>query len=538
MPALKPRDLPLFSLAALMLAGVALSGDYYLISLGVLVALYSIAAIGYQLLFGRLGLLVLSVGTFFGTGAYSAALATVEFALPTSLALLLSALVSACVAALVALPVAKLKTHYIALATLGLAELGFLTVNNLKITGGANGLYGVPILSLLGLEIEDGLPLLVVAWAGVAASLLLFRYVIKGANAARLATLREEPLAAASLGIEAWKVRLRLFALCGGLCGLAGGLQAFSLGVVSPAVMSFEIMVTLIAIVVVGGRGSARGAVIAAALLIPLPELFRSFEGAYLFLYGAALLGAIIVFPTGLEGMIQRFFPRRAPMPVAEEPQAANLTPHALVIEGLSKRFGGNQVLDNISFEIAPASIVGLIGPNGSGKTTLINLLSGFETADAGLMELSGTNLRPLSAAKRAQLGLARTFQNPKPAPELFAVELSGPAFGDKTVQLCSPSEVKQLDLARASAQRAGLMLLDEPAAGLNAEERQEMADQLRTLAKAGTTLLIVEHSMDFLLPLADRIICLEQGRVIADESPAEISANPLVQAAYLGGRI
>lgn len=539
---------------AFLCAGLALAilGDGYAFRIATLVGIYAVAAIGFQLVFGRLGLLALSQGAFFGVGAYALALATVELGLAPLFGLLVAILVPALLAGLVALPVARLESHYVALATLGLAQLALLTATNLDITGGANGLYGVPSLAVFGFDLSGGWALLLIVWGGVALALALAGWVTAGTRGARLATLRDAPLTAPTLGLDPVGWRIGMFALAGGLAGLAGGLQALDLGVVSPAVLRFEVMVTLLAIAVVGGRGSGVGAVVGAAVLVPLPELFRGFESGYLIAYGVAMLVAIVLLPRGLAGALARVFPRSPP----SLPRSGTVPPRlgvSLRVEGLGRRFGGVVALDGVGFEVPSGRIVGLIGANGSGKTTALNRVSGLDRAGEGQVWLGKTRIDGLSPVRRARLGLARGFQHPEIPNDLYVFEvvlaaapsgevamgaLDRVGLGDAArtwADALGPAARRRLDLARALATGPSVLLLDEPAAGLTAEERDRLATLLRGLAGEGRAVLVVEHSMDFLLPLADRIVCLDAGRVIAEGPPDVVAADPAVRAAYLG---
>jgi len=539
--------------AAIVVAGVVLIGfgDAYAIRIATLVGVYAIAAIGFQLVFGRLGLLALSQGALFAIGAYALALASVQWGWPPLAGLAASVALPALAGALIAMPVARLESHYVALATLGLAQLVLLAVTNLEITGGANGLYGIPPFTVLGVDLSEGWRMLAVVWGGVALALLFFAGVTGGGRDARLATLRDAPHAATALGLDPVGARLLVFAVAGALAGLAGGFQALGLGVVSPAVARFDVMVTLLAIAVIGGRGSAWGAVAAAALLVPLPEVFRGLEQAYLLAYGAMLLAAIIVLPRGIDGVVRRYLPDTpAPTPAAAIAKSRRVS--VLRVERVSKAFGGVQALDGAGFDARAGEVTGIIGANGSGKTTLLNIVTGLERADAGVVRLDAIPLLTHSARARAGLGLARGFQHPEipagidvlaaaaaaasPAQAMAALQRVGLAErAREPATALGPACRRRLDIARALATGPAILLLDEPAAGLGADERTDLALLLRDLAAGGMAVVVVEHGMDFLLPIADRLVCLEAGRVLAAGLTEEVRGDPAVIASYLG---
>lgn len=547
------RDAVYWIAAGLGLGSALALGDAYTLRIATLVGIYAIAAIGYQLVLGRLGLLSLAQGAFFGLGAYAAALTTVVAGLPPPLGLVAAIVGPAVVGALVALPIARLESHYVALATLGLAQLALLAASNFEFTGGANGLYGVPPIAVGPVTIGDGRPMLVLVWSGVLATLLVARLVAGGGRAAVLATLRDAPHAATTLGLSGVPSRIALFAVAGGLGGLAGGLQAHGIGVVSPAVLGFEVMVTLLTIAVIGGRGSAPGAVAGAALLIPLPEALRFLDGGYLIAYGALLLTAIVLMPRGLDGWLRDRLPRTPPaVPVPSAPPGRRAG-KALVVERLAKRFGGVTALEAVSFTVPAGNILGLIGANGSGKTTALNLISGLERPDSGRIRLGGVPLDDKPAHHRTRLGLGRGFQHPEMPDGLFVLEAAAVAAPDRAAAMAAlarvglaeraaepvsalgAGEVRRLDLARALATGPDALILDEPAAGLTEAERVALAGLLRGLADSGLAVLVVDHGMDFLLPLADRIVCLDAGRVLAAGTPEAVRHDPAVVAAYLG---
>ena len=377
-------------LAILATGALIWAGDAYLWRIASLVGLYAISAIGFQLVFGRLGLLMLAQGALFGAGAYLAAMATIHAGVSPWVGLLGAVCGSAALALFVAGPIARLESHYVALATLAMAQLGLLSVTHGgDWTGGSNGLYGVPSLDVLGYQVTGGPELTVLTWTGVGIALLAAHAVAGGYASARHATLRETPLAAASLGLDEGRTRLLLFPVAGALAGLAGALQAFGIGVVSPAVMRFEVMVTILTIAVVAGRGSFLGSVAAAGLLVPMPEVFRWLESYYLVAYGAALLLVITVFPTGLDGLMSRWFASEK----SDSPEPSPLQIHgtAVDIRDLEKSFGGNRAVDGVTFSVAPGQILGLIGPNGSGKSTVLNPISGLERSTVAL---SGSAVR------------------------------------------------------------------------------------------------------------------------------------------------
>jgi branched-chain amino acid transport system permease protein len=309
----------------------------------------------------------------------------------------------------------------------------------------------------------------------------------------------------------------------------------------------------------------------------------RALEQYYLIAYGAILLLAIIVAPDGLIGALERLrvwlWPERPlPAPPALPLPARAALPGTgvlLDIRNVSRGFGSAPVLNRVSFDVRRGEILGLIGPNGSGKTTLLNVISGFHPAQAGGILFAADAIEHLPPQDVARRGIGRSFQAIDLAAGMTALDnvaiaraaarglrvsraltaplddpalaaMRGEAMGllealgaadaaMRDVATLSHDARRRVEIARALAVQPHLLLLDEPAAGLDQAGQADLATRLRRLAQGGLTILLVEHNMPFLMGLADRIVCLDQGRVVAVGAPAEIRADPKVIAAYLG---
>jgi branched-chain amino acid transport system permease protein len=465
-----------------------------------LIGIYALMGLGYQLVFGQLGALNLAQGALFGIGAYAAALAGMPVA----------PLAAAIPAALAVALTLRLQSHYFALATLALASLvNLVALHAESLTGGANGLTGFAAGMLRGPS------LLVVVWAVLIAGVVLYARLFAGTLGERARLLREAPLVAATLGIDAGRWRLVLFVLGGALAGLAGAFSAALSGVVSPEVTGFPLMVLCLSLVVLGGTRHPMGAVLGATLAVCLPELLRELQGAWLLGYAVATLAVVLWAPEGLAGLCDRWRGAGLPKPLAPVlparlPQAVG--PRRLALQEVSKRFGGVEALQDVSLSLERGEIVGLIGANGSGKTTLLNVINGLDPIDQGAILLDDRHLERLPAHAIARMGIARTFQ---------AAMLAG--------------DSKSADLARALARGGSLLLLDEPAAGLADDERRELAVLLRQLRAQDYGVLIVDHDIELLSAVCDRLVCLDRGRIIAAGSPADVRADAHVRASFLG---
>jgi branched-chain amino acid transport system permease protein len=465
--------------------------------LATLIGIYALLGLGYQIVFGQLRALSLAQGALFGVGAYATALTAPHLG---PFALLAAPLAAAAVAALAAPPMLRLQSHYFALATLALASLiNLVAVNAEDLTGGANGLVG------FGMALPRGATLTILVWFVLAAAVIAYASIFKGATGEKARLLRDAPLVAASVGIDAALWRFLAFVIGGACAGLAGGFSAALTGVVSPEATGFSVMLLCLTAVVVGGARHPLGAVLGAAVAVLLPELFRGLQGSWLLAYAAATLAVVLWAPEGLAGLFTR---RRAmPIPLAVAPASRS---RRLVLDRVSKRFGGVEALNDVSFTVDRGEIVGLIGPNGSGKTTLLNTISGLERADSGTVTLDSVPLERLPAHAIARRGIGRTFQTP----------IEG--------------ETRGAGLARALATGADFLLLDEPAAGMTDREREVLAGQLRGLRR-DRGIILVDHDVELLTRVCDRLVCLDAGKVIAAGSPAQVRADPKVRASFLG---
>ncbi|PWC84930.1 ABC transporter ATP-binding protein [Azospirillum sp. TSH100] len=528
---------------------------------------YALATFGFQIVFGLGGALSLAQGAFFGIGAYVTGILGSRYGLGFEATFPLSMLVPLLLALPVGLAVLRLESHYFALATLGIAQvLHLLAVNLPELTGGSNGLAGVPAAVLFGWTVPRGLPMAGLVWGLVALGGLIGWRLARGRLGRSLTMLRDDPLAAATLGLDVGRLRLAAFGISALFAGAAGALAVHTQRVVSPEVLEFPVMVSILTIAIVGGRGRMAGAVLGAVLLLHLPEWFRFLERGYLVVYGVALLATVVLAPAGLTGVLDRIaarlFGRKPhPIPDAQEPPRSSDPSAGLTVEGLRKSFGGVVAVDGVSLDLRPGTITGLIGPNGSGKSTVINLLSGLERPDAGRVRLGGREVTGARADRLARAGLARSFQaaalptgsgvleavaaarlatDPDAAMAeahaLWALDRLG--VGGLAGQSCDglPAAVRRrVELARALVRRPAVLLLDEPAAGLTDGEKAELASLLRNLAGEGMAILLVEHDMGFLLPLSGRVLCLDRGRAIYDGPAGCVRHDPAVAAAYMG---
>jgi ABC-type branched-subunit amino acid transport system ATPase component len=393
--------------------------------------------------------------------------------------------------------------------------------------------------------------------------------------------VKHSEIALSSVGIDVYRLKVMVFVTSAAFAGFGGTLFAHQQNYVSPDNFQFFSSVFFLLAVLFGGAGTMLGPVIGAAVLILLPEMLHDFDKYRLIVYGCMILLTLYFFPNGVMGLAtrRRHNPAKVDTPANDRPTGAALPPiagAALQVEDLSRSFGGLAALSAATFNIAAGSVHALIGPNGAGKTTLINIVSGVYRADAGRIMVDGAPASFGSMHGAAQQGIARTFQTLKLFGDMSVLEhvLIGLARHSRVnlwdavinsrrgrmegarqtaearnlLQMLGIAHLENMpasalayghrrlvEIARVLAVRPRILLLDEPAAGLVAEEIRALAAVIGRLKQIGMTILLVEHHMELVLSVSDRITVLDHGSVIADGPPSEVRRDRKVIAAYLG---
>lgn len=512
-----------------------------------------------------------------------AAIASIELGIVP--AILAAAIVCTVLGFLVGAVNVRMDVNAFVMATLALLIVVYTVLLNwASLTRGGQGVFGVPRLA--SPEVALGAAMLVVIGARL--------FKVSGIGL-RLRASREDELAARAAGIDVPRIRLVSFTLSAGLMGAAGGLWALNVIAFDPGQFSFAMTFALLAMLVVGGRESVLGAVLGAGVVVVITEVLSrveqgvtigSFElpritGTVQFALAALIIVSLVWRPEGLAGRreAEDFVPRVrrwlakmaagpvvpataavvAPEALAPAPSVATADPAdvapILVGTAIAKAFGGVQALDGVDIEIRPGEILGVIGPNGSGKSTLLNVLSGITAPDSGQVRLGGVDITGLPSHVVARRGITRTFQNIRlfdhltlrenvMAPHgsrredvdrlLASLDLAD--LADSEADTLSYGMQRRLEISRALATRPTVVLLDEPAAGMNEDESDVLLESIRAIARdLGCAIIIVDHDLHLITRLCDRIQVLETGRTLAVGSPAAVVADPAVQAAYLG---
>jgi branched-chain amino acid transport system permease protein len=533
---------------------------------------YSIAVLGLVVVLGYAGQLSLAQAAFFGLGAYSVALGTTVFALPFSIALLIGVVLAAVAGAVLGLTTLRLGGHYLAMVTISFQTIVTLVLTNwVSFTRGPDGVPGIKRPALL-VESKLFLSLCI-------AALFLVGFLVWRIRATKLGramrAVRDNELAASVVGVDAYRTKVAAFTVSALFGGFGGALFAGGFTYVSPDQFSFAESVVFLTMALLGGVRSPVGAVLGTGLLILLPEWLRFLKVVYLAVYGAAVILIMVFMPDGIWGYATGLWRKLVPVKPLRPDfiPALPLTRQVvkddgsiiLAVNALSKHFGGLKAVDNVDLAIRRNRVHALIGPNGSGKTTLLNVLNGIWRPSNGSIILDGVDITRLSPHKRAGEGVGRTFQNirlfgamtvmdnvmvgaerPHHQVSAGAAGLEGHALAAldfvglaprarEAVNNLSYGHQRLVEIARALAGSPKLLLLDEPGAGLNHVEKDELVRLLRRLTGHGLTIFIIDHDMQLVSQVADHISVLNFGRRIADGTPSEVLRHPEVIAAYLG---
>ncbi|MDP4026153.1 branched-chain amino acid ABC transporter ATP-binding protein/permease [Methylobacterium sp. NEAU 140] len=570
-----PVEVPILA-AGLALAGLALAQPLggYATGIAMQAATCAIAVLGLTIVLGYAGQITLAQASFFGLGAYAVALGTADLGLSFWTAFLMAVAVSAAAGVALGLTSVRLGGHYLAMVTITFQQIFTLVLTNwAEVTHGPDGVPGIPRPELFGHALSDTRHYLAFSLVCLTLAVASVSWLRRTALGRAMEALRDNELAASVNGIDTVRVKVIAFALCATLGGIGGALFASGFAYISPDQFSLAESIVFLTMALLGGVKSALGTLVGASLLIVLPEVLRFLKEVYLAVYGAAVVLIMIFMPDGIWGWVVLFgdrLVRRGPQPRTAGPlrlrrEAGDPGDVVLEVRNLAKTFGGLKALDSVDLEVRRNTIHALIGPNGSGKTTFVNVLSGLYRPSGGRIRFGGRDATARAPHVLSGRGLARTFQNirlfrsmtcldnvmvgaQRPGNDLSAegggVEaraLSALDFvglldrADALVGDLPYGHQRKVEIARALAADPALLLLDEPAAGLNTTEKGQLVELLRRLKGLGLTILIIEHDMPLVEAVADQITVLNFGQRISDGTPAEVLRDPAVVTAYLG---
>jgi ABC-type branched-subunit amino acid transport system ATPase component/ABC-type branched-subunit amino acid transport system permease subunit len=538
-----------------------------------MVALTAIVGVGLNILVGLTGQISLGHVGFYAIGGYTVAILTLQ-GLSFWIALPVAALLAGAIGLLLSLPALRVSGPYLAMVTIAFAFIvQHLSIEWRGLTGGSNGLMGLPPPTLAGtIFTEREIALLAIAVAGGA--MLLFDRLATSAWGKAMVAVRDAEIAARSIGLNPVGIKAAAFMLSAAFAGIAGGIFASLLAFVAPDSFPFSQSILFLLACVVGGAGWVLGPAVGAAVTVILPELLSSLAEYRLLFFGMLLLLVLWLAPEGILGTIARLFRRIDPHRAKGDgfDLAAFLAPSVgsgpLEVRELGIGFGGIKAASGVSFSASPGKVTSVIGPNGAGKTTVLNMIGGFYRPDLGSIRLGGIELAGAPAWKVGRAGIARTYQTTKLFETMSALDnvliamrrgrlgsMLSTAAGDAERRaaegllsfvgyrdaLARPAgdlphvDRRLVEIARALAMRPRVLLLDEPAAGLMAADKQSLSGLLRRIADAGIAVILVEHDMRLVMGISDHIVVLDAGKPIAAGTPNEIRHDAKVLAAYLG---
>jgi branched-chain amino acid transport system ATP-binding protein len=564
-------------LLALAVAG-CLFGNGYQVYLIAMVCLTAIVGVGLNVLLGLTGQVSLGHVGFFAIGAYAVAILTTFQGVSFWLALPVAVALAGLVGVILALPALRVAGPYLAMVTIA---FGFIIENSAiewrSLTGGANGIVNIPPLAIAG----HAFSLREIALCTVVLAVLIllaFRRLDRSAWGRAMRAVRASEVASQSLGLNPVAVRIVAFALSALAAGLAGAFFAPLAGFVSPSGFTFSQSILYLLAVIVGGAGTTLGPLVGAAMVVLLPQLLAGLAEYQVLFFGAVLLLVLWLAPEGIVGELRRRFVTAGPSRRAHErvDVASHLKASAqgetLVARGVGLSFGGVRALSEVDFTAPAGKVTSLIGPNGAGKTTLLNILGGVYRPQAGTITLGAQALTGGASHAIARAGVARTFQTSQlfaglsvldnvrvgvrrhrrgsPVPlglrrtsdaverQLAESLLVFVGYGDALERAATDLahiDKRLVEIARALAIGPKVLLLDEPAAGLGADDKVRLRALLRRLAELGIAVVLIEHDMSLVMEVSDSVVVLDAGRRIAAGAPADVQNDPAVLKAYLG---
>lgn len=570
----------------------------YIAQVTVFFLIYTVLAMSLNLISGYGGMFTVAQGAHFGIGAYAYSVCVTKLGWSPLWSVLAAVVITTVLVALLSAPASRLRGDYLVVATLALQiVLTSLFENVDAVTNGQLGIIGIPffdvVIPALGVNGSYALLSLVVVVLAVA----FVAYCVKSPWGRVLTAIREDEVAAAALGKRVMRTKIVAFGIAGALASISGILYAAFVSFIDPSSFTIVVSIDVLAMVLIGGAGNKYGPIVGAAIVVGLPEILRPLDFPSnvdaqldLMIVGLLLVVFMVLRPQGIvpersttsrasvdeerpaEQDTEASGPHRPPERVVSEQEG----PTVLSLRSVSRQFDGRKVIDDVTLDVRSGEVLGVVGPNGAGKTVLLDIVTGFVRPDTGSIVLSDRVIGRRRPEEIARMGVVRLFQEQRVFPKLSVldnvtlgfggqpreaalrvfdrrrgvrareVELQGRALdllrlvgleGHATAAAGSLSGGQQrlVSIARAFAADPEVLLLDEPCAGVAPRLIETLRTVIRDAAARGTAVLVVEHNVDFVRTVADRVAFLAEGKVLREGSVEDVLADDELSRVYFG---
>ncbi|MCO5122313.1 MAG: branched-chain amino acid ABC transporter ATP-binding protein/permease [Rhizobacter sp.] len=552
------------------------------------IGMYTLVVLGLVLLTGIAGLTSFGQAAFVGLGAYTAAYLTLTYDVSPWLTIFAGLVVTTFAALVLGWVTLRMSGHFLPLATIAWGLSLYYLLGNMEVLGKYDGLMGVPAIYFFNIELNTGRHFFYLLWVIVVLAAIGMTHLLDSRSGRAIRALKGGVTMAEAMGVNTFRYKVIAFLIAALLASVSGWLFAHFQRSVNPSPFGIKMSIEYLFMAVIGGVGHVWGALAGAALVKVmedqlqawLPTLLGASGNYEVIVFGILLVLVLKYARDGVWDFVEQRLPRNvrardwgdAPrLPESTRPAHGEVV---LDVQAVRKEFGGLVAVNDVSFQVRAGEIVGLIGPNGAGKSTTFNLVTGVLRATRGEVRLRGKRIEALRSREIARRGISRTFQHVKMIPTMTVLEnvaLGAHRRGrggvvramlrldrDEERRLLREAErqlvriglddhmhelagnlalgpQRLMEIARALASDPALLLLDEPAAGLRLLEKQALADVLRQLRDEGLSILLVEHDMDLVMGLVDRIVVMEFGTLLIEGTPEQVQASPAVRAAYLG---
>ncbi len=594
---LNPRAYVAIIALSLLLVIPLVAGSPFLYHVFVLLCSFAALATAWNIVGGFAGQLSLGHAVFYGIGSYAAVLLMLKFQISPWIGMLVGAVISTIVSVLISYPCFRLRGPFFALATIAVLEVvRLLAIHQTGLTGGAGGLAPPLNIGLKWMMFREKWVYLVIAFGFLLLSLAVSWRIVHSRLGYYLVAVREREDAARAVGVNAVRAKLAAVMVSAFLTSLVGSFQAMYLTFIDPSsAFSLELSIQIAMFALIGGLGTVFGPLVGTVLVLPIAELARGWlsdfgNGFHGLVYGIVLVVVVLTIPKGLVGRFGAPFmrwvdrlpggragagqaadagrpaPASAPAAASAKTTAPTGSEPEVILQAtqLNLYFGGLHATNNVSIELRQGEILGVIGPNGAGKTTVFNQLSGFLRPNSGDIKVRMSNgqwVHPGTPEEFARAGIGRTFQIAQPFADLTVLEnimlgaflnTRAPAEAarqarrvaeltdlspmlDMRARNLTVGGMKRLEMARALATQPRVLLLDEVLAGLNPADVSRAIGIIRRVRDSGVSVLMIEHIMQAVMQLSDRVVVINSGSVLCEGTPTEVVSDPRVIEAYLG---